>query len=180
MKHLLIIFCTVLLPLSASSTPTNFNEGSISGTIMDKDFEEPIPYATISVHDSTGNLISGTVSTAEGDFNLNNLANGTYTLKVQFMGFTPASRDFAITSTQKHVDLGIVYMDPSISELDDVTVVAESSTIEQRIDRKVVNVGKDLTATGPSAADIMNNIPSVSVDMDGNLSLRGNRMYGFW
>lgn len=175
MKHLLIIFCTVLLPLSASSTPTNFNEGSISGTIMDKDFEEPIPYATISVHDSTGNLISGTVSTAEGDFNLNNLANGTYTLKVQFMGFTPASRDFAITSTQKHVDLGIVYMDPSISELDDVTVVAESSTIEQRIDRKVVNVGKDLTATGPSAADIMNNIPSVSVDMDGNLSLRGNQ-----
>lgn len=175
MKHLLIIFCIIFLPITASSSPVNLNIGSISGTVMDKDFEEPIPYATISVHDSTGTLISGTVSSAEGDFSLNNLVEGNYILKVQFMGFNTASREFTITSTQKHVDIGTLYLEASISELDDVTVVAESSTIEQRIDRKVVNVGKDLTATGPSAADIMNNIPSVSVDMDGNLSLRGNQ-----
>lgn len=175
MKHLLLVLCFLSIPLSAHSTTDALYVGSISGAIMDSEFQEPIPYATVSIHNTAGELISGTVSSAEGTFNLADLPEGSYTLKVQFMGFNPASKEFVINQTNRDINIGTLYLEASVSELDDVTIVAETTTIEQRIDRKVVNVGKDLTATGASAADIMNNIPSVSVDIDGNLALRGNQ-----
>lgn len=174
MKHLFFLFSLLIIPMTHLANPS-LPLGSISGTIMDSGFKQPIPYATISVHDKADELISGTVSSAQGTFNLDQLPPGTYTLKVQFMGFKPASKEFTISPTNRDINIGTLYLEASISELDDVTVVAETSTIEQRIDRKVVNVGKDLTASGASAVDIMNNIPLVSVDMDGNLALRGNQ-----
>lgn len=174
MKHFLLLFSLILIPITHwAQSPLPL--GSISGTTMDSGFQEPIPYATISVHDAADKLISGTVSSNKGTFSLDQLPEGSYTLKVQFMGFNPVSKEFTITQANQDIHIGTLYLEPSVSELDDVTVVAETSTIEQRIDRKVVNVGKDLTASGASAVDIMNNIPSVSVDMDGNLALRGNQ-----
>lgn len=175
MKHLLLVLSLLIIPLIAYSGPDSLFLGSISGTIMDSEFQEPIPYATVSIHNEAGDLISGTVSSTQGTFNLDELPEGSYTLKVQFMGFNPASKEFTITKADRDISIGTVYLEASVSELDDVTVVAETSTIEQRIDRKVVNVGKDLTSSGATAVDIMNNIPSVSVDMDGNLALRGNQ-----
>lgn len=175
MKQFLLLFILILLsnPTKANSLPIAL--GSVAGIVMDSEFEEPIPYATISILNAAGEIVLGTVSSAEGSFNIMDVPEGAYTLKVQFMGFEPSTREIQISATTKDLNLGTIFLKPAVAELDDVTVVAETSSIEQRIDRRVVNVGKDLTSTGASAADIMNNIPSVSVDLDGNLSLRGNQ-----
>lgn len=174
MKQLILIFLLVSGPLFSSPDPNLSLLGTVTGTILDQEFMEPIPYATISVTNPTGEVVTGTVSSAEGTFSLEKLPEGKYTFKIQFMGYVPYSQEMEISTSRQIIDLGTIYLKPAVAELDDVTIVAEISTIEQRIDRKVVNVGKDLTTAGASAADIMNNIPSVSVDQDGNIALRGN------
>lgn len=175
MKQFLLLICLILLPNFNQANPLPNVTGSVTGIVMDREFEEPIPYATISILNASGEIINGTVSSPEGSFSLTDIPQGTYTLKVQFMGFEPSTTEIEISTNNKDLNLGTIFLEAAVAQLDDVTVVAETSSIEQRIDRRVVNVGKDLTSTGPSAADIMNNIPSVSVDLDGNLSLRGNQ-----
>ena len=174
MKQLLLIFALITAPLFGSPDPDATILGTVTGTILDQEFKEPIPYATISVTNPAGEVVTGTVSSSEGTFTLEKLPEGKYTFKVQFMGYTTFSQEMEISTSRQKIDMGTIYLEAAVAELDDVTIVAEISTIEQRIDRKVVNVGKDLTTAGASAADIMNNIPSVSVDQDGNISLRGN------
>jgi len=174
MKQLILIFLLLSAPVFGNPGGDISILGTVTGTVLDQDFQEPIPYATISVSNSAGEIVTGTVSSMEGTFSLEKLPEGTYTFKVQFMGYVTFTQEVEISSSRQTIELGNIYLKPAVAELDDVTVVAEVSTIEQRIDRKVINVGKDLTTAGASAADIMNNIPSVSVDQDGNLSLRGN------
>ncbi|KZS38286.1 TonB-dependent receptor [Aquimarina aggregata] len=149
--------------------------GTIKGKIVDKNLNQPIPYATVVLTDVSEKIISGGISTENGDFLIADIPKGSYTLKIQFMGYTSYSRTIDISKTNKDIDIGIVTLDEEAESLDDVTIVAERTTIEQKIDRKVINVGKDLTTTGGTAAEIMNNIPSVNVDQDGNIALRGNQ-----
>lgn len=175
MKQFLLLISLILSPILIKGNPLPYVLGSVTGTVVDREFEEPIPYATISILNATGEIVKGTVSSVEGNFSISDIPQGSYTLKVQFMGFESSTKEIQISSSSKDLNLGTIFLEAAVSELDDVTVVAETSSIEQRIDRRVVNVGKDLTSTGASAADIMNNIPSVSVDLDGNLSLRGNQ-----
>ena len=91
------------------------------------------------------------------------------------MGYKSFTQEVKVTGGNREIKIGIIYLDAEVAELDTIELVAERSTIEQRIDRKVINVGKDLTTMGTTASDIMNNIPSVSVDQDGNIALRGNQ-----
>lgn len=148
--------------------------GEISGLVIDVDLQEPIPYATIVVKDAQGNMVSGNTTDGEGNFKIEKLEQGNYTFQVQFMGYKTYSQEISITSSKSSINLGTIPLELEVAQLDGVTVVAERTTIEQRIDRRVINVGKDLTTTGASASEIMNNIPSVNVDQEGNISLRGN------
>ncbi|MDT0688448.1 TonB-dependent receptor [Salegentibacter sp. F188] len=153
-----------------------FNEpfGRISGAIIDRDLQEPIPYATVIINDMEGNLVTGITTGDDGSFTIEKIEEGTYELIAQFIGYKTFSREITISSKQRILDIGIIPLEAEVAQLNDVTVVAERTTIEQRIDRKVINVGRDLTTTGASASEIMNNIPSVNVDQDGNIALRGN------
>lgn len=148
--------------------------GTITGQVMDSEFKEPIPYATISVTTPSGEMVTGAVTTIDGTFTVDKIKDGNYIFKVQFMGYKPFSREVKVTGNNREIKIGTIYLEAEVAELNAVDVVAERSTIEQRIDRKVINVGKDLTTTGASASEIMNNIPSISVDQDGNISMRGN------
>ncbi len=148
--------------------------GTIKGKVIDKNLKQPIPYATIVIADGANTIISGGISTENGDFLITDIPTGNYTFKVQFIGYTTYTQSIQISKKSKDIDVGIVALEESAESLDDVTVVAERTTIEQKIDRKVINVGKDLTTTGGTAAEIMNNIPSINVDQDGNIALRGN------
>ncbi|MFV9482667.1 TonB-dependent receptor domain-containing protein [Christiangramia sp. ASW11-125] len=168
-----LILCLFLSFISIASAKTDPN-GNVSGTIMDAELREAIPYATIIINNTEGELVTGITSAEDGSFIVENLKAGTYELKVQFIGYKTFRRDIVIEQRRTNIEIGILYLEPDVAMLDETLVVAERTTIEQRVDRKVINIGKDLMTTGASASEIMVNIPSVNVDQDGNISLRGN------
>ncbi len=157
---------------NANTGPTEM--GTVTGIVIDNEFKEPIPYATISISTPQGELITGAVTSVDGTFSLDKLKDGHYIFKAQFMGYKTFSKEIEVKDGNRAIDIGTISMEAEIAQLESVDVVAERSTIEQRIDRKVVNVGKDLTTAGATASEIMNNIPSLAVDQDGNISMRGN------
>ncbi len=174
MKKFIIIFLITFSPFSAIAFSAPSELGTVSGVVMDGEFHEPIPYATISVNTPEGELVTGVVSSIDGSFTIDKLPRGNYSFKIQFMGYKTYSSDVVISAGKQNIEIGTVYLEAEVAQLDDVEVVAERSTIEQRIDRKVINVGKDLTTVGPSASDIMGNLPTLTVDQDGNIAMRGN------
>ncbi|WP_103071245.1 TonB-dependent receptor domain-containing protein [Aquimarina sediminis] len=173
-KIILLFFSFWCLFLTAQPS-NNAVVGSIQGKVIDKNLQQPIPYATVAIHDGTNKIISGGISTDNGEFLISDIPKGNYTLKIQFIGYKTYSQPIEISRNSKDVNVGTVSLEEEAEALDDVTVVAERTTIEQKIDRKIINIGKDLTTTGGTAAEIMNNIPSVNVDQDGNIALRGNQ-----
>jgi len=148
------------------------NTGTVSGKIIEKSNKTPISYATVSIKDN-GKVVSGVNTDDNGDFTIKNLALKSYTIEIQYIGFRKYIGSVILSDNKKMATFN-VSLEEEATQLKGVNVVAERSTIEQKIDRKVINVGKDLTTAGASASDIMNNIPSVNVDQDGKLSLRGN------
>lgn len=177
MKRLVImLLLLVSATISAQNSISNFDKsGTITGKVIDAVLNEPLPYVTIVIKNENGETITGSITDDRGEFKIGNLPDGKMTVSVQFIGYKTQTREITISSDSKTVNLGTVVLEEEATGLDEVTVVAEVSTIEQKIDRKVVNVGKDLTTAGATASDIMNNIPSVNVDQQtGNISLRGN------
>ncbi|GGF08813.1 TonB-dependent receptor domain-containing protein [Flavobacterium limi] len=148
------------------------NPGTVSGKIIEKSNKAPISYATVSIKDN-GKVVSGVNTDDNGDFTIKNLALKSYTIEIQYIGFRKYIGSVILSDNKKSATVN-VSLEEEATQLKGVNIIAERSTIEQKIDRKVINVGKDLTTAGASASDIMNNIPSVNVDQDGKLSLRGN------
>ncbi len=148
------------------------NKVKISGNILDKDLKQAVPYATISVKEN-GIVVTGAMTDDNGNFIVPNLAAKNYSVDIQFIGYKTLHKQADLTNGSD-LNLGVLYIEAEAITLDGVHIVAEHSTIEQKIDRKVINVGRDLTTAGATASEIMNNIPSVNVDQDGKLSLRGN------
>ncbi|CAM4289407.1 carboxypeptidase-like regulatory domain-containing protein [Gillisia hiemivivida] len=126
------------------------------------------------INDLQGNLVSGSIPREDGSFNITDIPAGKYNFQAQFIGYKTFSREIEISRNNNTLTIGTIFLETDISMLDDVNIVAERSTIEQRIDRKVINVGKDLTTAGASAADIMGNLPTLTVDQDGNIAVLGN------
>ncbi|MDB4270558.1 TonB-dependent receptor [bacterium] len=150
--------------------------GSISGRVIDNVQKQPVSYAAIVIKRASDNTtITGGITNEDGTFQIKKLPEGSFIVEVQFIGFKTYTRQITLSKDNRNPDLGIISIEEEAEELSGVEVVAERTTIEQRLDRKVVNVGKDLTTAGATASDIMNNIPSVNVDQQtGQLSMRGN------
>lgn len=144
--------------------------GKVTGTILDKISNQAVPYATVAIKEGE-TVITGIMSDDNGKFEIT-APQKKYTLEVQFIGYTTYSTIIDLNTNL--LDLKNINLEPEATTLEGVNIIAEQSTIEQKIDRKVINVGKDLTTVGATASEIMNNIPSVNVDQDGKISLRGN------
>lgn len=158
--------------LGVIATVQGQNSGSVTGKIIEKSNSAPISYATVSLKEN-GKQVAAVNTDDNGDFSFKNIALKSYTIEIQYIGFRKYIGSVILNDNKKAATLN-VSLEEEATQLKGVNIVAERSTIEQKIDRKVVNVGKDLTTAGASASDIMNNIPSVNVDQDGKLSLRGN------
>ncbi|WP_166921937.1 TonB-dependent receptor domain-containing protein [Flavobacterium poyangense] len=158
--------------LGVMATAQAQNSGTVSGTITEKSNNAPISYATVSIKDN-GKVVSGINTDDNGAFTIKNLALKNYTIEIQYIGFRKYIGSIILSENKKEAIVKVA-LEEEATQLKGVNIVSERSTIEQKIDRKVVTVGKDLTTAGASASDIMNNIPSVNVDQDGKLSLRGN------
>ena len=178
MKHA-FLFCALLFSYFSHSQNSVQSEalpkiGTINGTVIDQSLKQPIPYATVAIK-SDDSVIQGGITEEDGGFKLTNISAGKYILEVQFIGYQTYQKNITISTENYKVNLGTIALVENVTELEGVSVVAERSTIEQKIDRKVINVGKDLTTQGASASDIMNNLPSINVDQQtGALSMRGN------
>ena len=179
MKKAFLLFTLLFYGVNSANYSLPNSElivGSISGQVFDKILNEPIAYAAIVLTtEDSKHTKTGSITLEDGTFLLKNIAEGTYLLEVQYIGYKTFSKKISISKENKKVVLERIILEEEAQQLSAVEVVGERTTIEQKIDRKVINIGKDLTTTGATAADIMNNIPSVNVDQQsGELSLRGN------
>ena len=177
MKQLIILCFIVFTSIQLASANTNneVKDGIITGKVLDATLNEPLPYVNIIVKDSQNKVITGGITLDDGTFKVDNIPEGAFNVSIQFIGYTTIIKPISIKKGSFKIDLGTILLEETAAGLDEVTVVAEITTIQQKIDRKVITVGKDLTTAGATASDIMNNIPSVNVDQQtGNISLRGN------
>lgn len=174
-KLTLMCFIATLFSLQAqTAVKTNLleNTGTISGKVIDKKTSEPLPYVNIVVKENN-KVVTGGITSDKGTFQIKNLALKDYVIEIQFIGYKTITKSAKLTENS-NINLNTIAIEEDAIQLKGVDIVSERSTIEQKIDRKVINVGKDLTTAGATASEIMNNIPSVNVDQDGKISLRGN------
>ncbi|EAQ99839.1 outer membrane beta-barrel family protein [Maribacter sp. HTCC2170] len=179
MKKVVLLFALLIYGAITANHPTDpsdLKNGSIYGKVIDASLKEPVAYAAIVIKSQLdGANLTGGITQEDGSFEIRDLPEGDLILEVQFIGYKTHTQSLSISKRKKKIDLGTISITEESEQLEGVEVVAERTTIEQKIDRKVINVGKDLTTAGATAADIMNNIPSLNVDsQSGELSLRGN------
>ncbi|REE82915.1 outer membrane receptor protein involved in Fe transport [Lutibacter oceani] len=174
----IFLLCSILLSLTISAQlPSNNNPktGVVYGKVIDASSQQAIPYVTIIVKDAAKKPTTGGITDDNGNFSIKQLSEGKNFIEIQFIGYKTEIKEINISKTDSRIDLGTIYLKEEASQLNEVVVVAETSTVSQKIDRKVINVGKDLTAAGTTASELLNNVQSVSVDSQtGNISLRGN------
>jgi len=177
MKQLITLLALSLcISTFAFNDPDPERNGSINGIVIDKILQEPIPYVSIVIKDLNGEIITGGITDDNGIFNIEGIPEGKSHLSIQYIGYKTYDTEIEISRQNRKLDIGRIELEEDIEALDEVVVRAEVSTIQQKLDRKVITVGKDLVTAGPTAADIMNNLPSVNVDQQtGALSLRGNQ-----
>lgn len=144
----------------------------ISGKIIEKNNKTPLEYATVTFKNSTNpKQIFGGISDSKGDFSIE-IEPGSYDILFEFISFKPyiINQREILTNT----NFGTINLEEDFNQLEEVTIRAERTTVEIKLDKKVYNVGKDLMVKGGTVSDILDNIPSVTVDIEGNISLRGN------
>lgn len=167
---LILLICTLLCQQVVAEN--NIRKVIITGKILEKDSETPIEYATISIHAPDGKLITGGISGKDGSFQLES-PNKEFFIKVSFIGYESQEiKEFELNNNR--VQLNAIHLASAHAQLDDVVVRAEKSQTVFKLDKRVFNVGKDLVGSGGSALDILNNVPSVDVSIEGTISLRGN------
>ena len=151
-------------------------DGRISGAIIDSSTNQPVEFATVALMNPVTNKpVDGTVADEKGKFTVNNIPNGTYKVVISFIGYESYSQDVAISDRKSTVDMGVVKIGATVTELNEVVVEGERSLVEEKVDRTIYNAENDATARGGDAADVLRRVPMLSVDMDGNVSLRGNQ-----
>ena len=143
----------------------------LSGIISDAESSEPLPYATVSVYNRNGDLADGGIADENGVFKLN-LPPNDYSLNFEYIGFESVTID--IKPSPNNINIGTVKLISSFDSLEGVDVVGQSAEVEIRLDKRVYNVSKNNLIRGGTVSDVLENVPSVSVDIDGNIELRGN------
>ncbi len=150
--------------------------GTVTGQMKEKTTGAAVEYATVALHEAeTGRVVTGCMTGADGHFALNGVGLGTpYYIEGSFVGYKPVRSTVFTVSDGRQTDVGTLYIDDASQTLDAVVVEGREPAFVARLDRKVYNVEQDVMASSGSVSDLMQNIPSVEVDMDGSVSLRGH------
>lgn len=168
MKKIIFI---LILSSQVIISQTN-NKSKLEGKIQDEISEEPLAYASMILYKpGSEEIVSGGISDENGNFQIE-VKNGKYDVRIEYISFKPyAIKDLVLTSSK---NLGIIKLAPDTNELDGVDLIGRSPDVEIRLDKRVYNIGNTPTSRGGNVADVLEEIPSVSVDIDGNIELRGN------
>lgn len=148
------------------------NKVEVTGKVVDKDASVPLEYATITFKDISGERApQGGVTNFDGEFSIE-VYKGTYDIQVEFISFE--TKTYENREVTEDFSMGTISLGLDSDSLDEVIVRSETTQIEVRLDKKIYTIGKDLTTQGGTVTDALQNIPSVSVDVEGGISLRGN------
>lgn len=170
-----LLLLILLFPLTIFAQRPPANEGEdikITGTVLDKETGQPLEYATLVLQSiAEPDKVSGGITNIDGKFEVET-PPGKFNASIEYIGY----KTFQVSQKNfgKSTDLGTISLSISASELEGVEVVGEKTTVEIRLDKKIYNIGKDLTTSGATISDALGNVPSVSVDVEGAISLRGN------
>ena len=149
--------------------------GTVIGKVIDTETQEELPYVSIVIKNTKNVIVTGGITDEKGQFEIKKIPVGKNNIEIQYIGYKIETRNVNFTNQNSKHNIGTIGLSVDAAQIDEVVIVAETSTIVQKIDRKVINVGKDLTSAGTTASELLNNVQSVSVDSQtGNLSLRGN------
>jgi len=150
--------------------------GTITGSVFDADYMEPIEYANIVVYRvQDSSQVTGTITKPAGSFRITDIPPGTYYLEATFIGYeTRIINNIEITPTDPDAHVGLISLHAVIIDVEGTEVVADRPALTFEIDKKVVNVSRHTTVTSGTAVDVLENVPSVNVDIEGNVSLRGS------
>lgn len=169
---LLIVITTCTVFAQRPNNSQNITKIKISGNITDSETAEPLEYATISlVNERFPNRIQGGITNGNGNFDIE-IFPGKYNITLEYIGFQKVTLENKIIRVTTL--LGDFKLNINSESLNEVELIGERTEVEIRLDKRIYNVGKDITVRGGSVTDVMDNIPAVSVDVEGNISLRGN------
>ncbi len=157
--------------LTFSQSPDSEVKVTITGKVVDALSNQPLEYATVVVKNIKTKSIDGGITDIDGKFSVS-VAKGQYDISIEFISFK--TKTFPNQTINGNLDLGIIKLSEDSKALDEVVIVAEKTTVDIRLDKKIFNIGKDLSIRGGNASDVLGNVPSVQVDVEGNVSLRGN------
>ena len=168
-KILLLLFLNIFILTNAQQREAE--EFEISGKIIDQETRQPLEYATIVLTSVSSKKITGGLTNDKGEYNIT-IPKGKYNISIEFISF----KTYHISNKviNENTDFGTILLTVDSENLDEIEIIAEKTTVEIRLDKKIYNVGKDLTVRGGTASDVLDNVPSVSVDVEGNVALRGN------
>lgn len=149
--------------------------GKISGVVIDGETNKPVEFATIAVEDpATGKPVTGTVADDKGKFSVNKIPNGTYRVVISFIGYENNTINGVVIGDKKSIDLGNQKLNTATKQLDEVVVEGQRALVEEKVDRMIYNAENDATTKGGDGTDVLRRVPMLTVDMDGNVSMRGN------
>jgi outer membrane receptor protein involved in Fe transport len=172
---LLALFTLISAALLAQQPELPKGNGKISGIVMDSLDNVPVQFATVALNNpATNKPIDGTVADENGKFTLAKVPNGQFDVVISFVGYTTKTFRVNITDKNDDVNLGTIKFSFGAEFLNDVVVEAQRSIMEERVDRTVYNADQDKTTAGGDASDVLRRVPMLSVDLDGNVSMRGN------
>ncbi|MCH7409518.1 TonB-dependent receptor [Belliella sp. DSM 111904] len=174
MKTIIKLFLIGMMLINGTSSIAQQDAFNVTGILKSKDTNQPVAYATVMLRSSeTHEMLAGTTSLENGSFTISTTSKSFY-LEISFIGYTTKKVQRPNTNLNE-INLGIILMEEDSQTLDEVVIQGERSRTEFQLDKRVFNVGQDISSTGASALQILNNIPSVSVNIEGQISLRGSQ-----
>ena len=172
MQRILIPLLLLTLSIFQGAAQQNQKPITITGKVIDSDSGQPLEYATFVLQNADNpEQVTGGITDLSGNFEVE-ATPGTYNISVEYISYK--SYSLKGQTYNSSINLGSISLSPDVAQLAEVEVVGEKTTVEVRLDKKVYNIGKDITTSGGNVSDALGNIPSVSVDVEGAISLRGN------
>lgn len=169
-----LIFSMAAMLLLVIQVAAQTGSGTVAGRLRENTSGMPVEFATIALHEAaTGQMVTGCMTDSTGQFRMEKVSEGKYYVEGSFVGCKPVKTDVFSVKKGVTTDVGILYIMEG-EQLSEVVVEGRKPTFTAQLDRKVFHVGQDVMGTSGSASDLMQNIPSLEVDMDGTVSLQGN------
>ena len=165
----------IVAPVGPSAAaPARADGGKVTGTVVDAKTKQPVPFATVAlISTATGKPVNGAAADGEGKFTISDVAAGSYQLQFSFIGYATVEKPLTIDGNA--VNVGAVALASVTQQLAGVRVEGQRALIEEKVDRTVYNAEQDQTTKGGDATDVLKRVPLLTVDLDGNVSLRGNQ-----